>query len=43
MYLACIASMRSTKVLDMTKPRMKPMQMTIAFAVARTLVELALI
>ena len=36
-YLAWMALMRSTKVLDMTKPRMKPMQMTMALAVARTL------
>ena len=32
-----MASMRSTKVFDMTKPKMKPMQITMALAVARTL------
>ena len=32
-----MASIRSTKVFDMTKPKMKPMQITMALAVARTL------
>ena len=32
-----MASISSTKVFDMTKPKMKPMQITMALAVARTL------